>query len=63
MFGWGGFYRMFRSFENVVCSLMVDSKSKVFGVGEVIDAVRFGHLEKPLQVTAYFCRFADNLKL
>ena len=50
-------------FENVVCSLMADSKGKVFGIGEVIDVVRFGDLEKLLRVTAYVCRFVANLKL
>ena len=49
--------------ENVVCSLMADSKDKVFGFGEVIDVVRFGDLEKLLRVTAYVCRFVANLKL
>ena len=40
-----------------------DSKSKVFGVGEVTDVVRFGDLEKFLQVNAYVCRFVYKLKL
>ena len=48
--------------ENVVCLLMGDSKSKVFGVGEVIDVVRFGDFEKLLRVAAYVCRFVANLK-
>ena len=39
--------------ENVVCLLIADSKGKVFGVGEVIDVVRFGDLQKRLQVTTY----------
>ena len=41
---------------------MGDSKSKVFGVGEVTDVVRFGDFEKLLRVTAYVCRFVANLK-
>ena len=49
--------------ENVVCSLMADSKGKAFGIGEVIDVVRFGDLKKLLRVTAYVCRFVANLKL
>ena len=49
--------------ENVVCLLMVDSKGKIFGVGEVIDVVRFGNLEKLLRVTTYVCRFVAHLKL
>ena len=43
--------------ENGLCSLIGDSKGEVFGVGEVIDVVRFGDLEKLLRVTAYVCRF------
>ena len=39
--------------EKVVCLLMADSKGKVFGIGEVIDVVRFSDLEKLLRVTAY----------
>ena len=31
--------------ENMVCSLMTDSKSKVLGVGELVDLVRFGDLK------------------
>ena len=42
---------------------MADSKGKVFGVGEVIDVVRFGDLEILLRVTAYVCQFVANLKL
>ena len=42
---------------------MADSKDNVFGVGEVIDIIRFRDLEKLLQVTAYVCRFVANLKL
>ena len=49
--------------ENVVCSLMADSKGKVYSIGEVIDVVRFSGLEKLLRVTAYVCRFVANLKL
>ena len=45
------------------CLLMVDSKGKVFGVGEVIDVVKFGDLEKLLRVTVYVCRFVTNWKL
>ena len=42
---------------------MADSKGKVFGIGEVIDVVRLGDLQKLLRVTAYVCRFVANLKL
>ena len=42
---------------------MADSKGNVFGVGEVIDIIRFRDLEKLLQMTAYVCRFVANLKL
>ena len=49
--------------EKTVCLLMAVTKDKVFGVGEVIDLVRFGDLEKLLRVTAYVCRFLTNLKL
>ena len=45
------------------CLLMADSKGKVFGVGEVIDVVKFGDLEKLLRVTVYVCRFVTNWKL
>ena len=49
--------------ENVVCLLMTGSKGKVFGVGEVIDVVRFSNLEKLLRETTYVYRFVANLKL
>ena len=49
--------------KNVVCSLIADSKGEVFGVGDVIDVVRFGDLKKLLRVTAYVCRIIANLKL
>ena len=49
--------------EKVVCFLVSDSKGNVFGVGEVIDIIRFRDLEKLLQMTAYVCRFVANLKL
>ena len=49
--------------EKVGCMLMPDSKGKVFGVGEVIDVVKFGDLEKLLRVTVYVCRFVTNWKL
>ena len=40
---------------NVVYSLMVDSKSTLFGIGEVIDVVRFGDLEKIACVCVCVC--------
>ena len=39
----------------VVYSLMVDSKSTLFGIGEVIDVVRFGDLEKIVCVCVCVC--------
>ena len=44
------------------CSLMADSKRNVFGVGELIDVVTFGDLEKLMRVTAYVYQFLRNLK-
>ena len=41
--------------ENVVCLLMVDSKGKIFGVGEVIDVVRFGNLLRETFASDYLC--------
>ena len=49
--------------EDVLCSLIADSKGEVFGMGEVFDVVRFGDLETLLRVTAYVCRFVAYLKL
>ena len=43
--------------------MIADSKGEVFGIGEVIDVVRFGDLEELLRMTAYVCRFVANLKL
>ena len=50
-------------FENAVCSLIADSKGEVFGIGEVVDVVRFDDLKKILRVTRYVCRFVANSKL
>ena len=41
---------------------MADSKRNVFGVGELIDVVTFGDLEKLMRVTAYVYQFLGNLK-
>ena len=49
--------------EKVVCWVTTDWKGKVFCVGEVVDVVRFGGLEKLLRVTAYVCRFVAKQKL
>ena len=40
---------------NVVYSLMVDSESTLFGIGEVIDVARFGDLEKIVCVCVCVC--------
>ena len=63
MFGWEDLLVRCSDSENIVCSLMADSKIKVLGVGEVIDVPRFGELENLWRVTAHACRFVANLKL
>ena len=40
---------------NVVYSLMVDSESTLFGIGEVIDVARFGDLEKIVCMCVCVC--------
>ena len=47
--------------EKVVCWVTTDWKGKVFCVGEVVDVVRFGGLEKLLRVNV--CRFVAKQKL